>query len=476
MTGFAIGGGVGLALGAAGATVWMLLRRGRDAAAHAATLARVEHLADELARAETARTEADAAREAANDAKARLESTLEARDAQLAEQKALIEAVEKRMKETFAATGAEALRANNEQFLALAKKSFEGLMSAAKSDAEKQRVAIDATVKPINELLKQQNEAVKALESKRIEAYAKLDEQITQIAASHTQLNRQTHRLVSALRRPNQRGRWGELQLRNAVEMAGMTNHCDFFEQPPTDDADTRDRPDMIVRLPGGGSIVVDSKVAMDAYLDALEAEDDREPMLEQHARAVEGHVRRLAAKSYWRQFDRTPKLVVMFVHLESALTAALERKPDLHARAMENHVLIATPTLFVALLRAVAYGWREEDVAANARLISEVGRELYDRIRGFAEHFSKVGDGLHRASTGYNAAVGSLERRVLPSARKLKDLHATTDDEIEPPRLVETEIRPIVVDELLFPRPEPAAAPVGTHEKDDDDDEESPA
>src|SRR5690606_11422859 len=251
------------------------------------------------------------------------------------------------------------------------------------------------------------------------------------------QLQQETGRLVTALRRPEQRGRWGELQLRNTVELAGMTAHCDFEEQVSLDGDDGRLRPDMVVNLPGGGCIVVDAKVAIDAYLDALQPDADRDSCLRRHAQQVQAHVARLAQKRYWDQFKRAPHLVVMFMPIESALPAAMDMNPLLHQNAMEQNVLIATPTLLVALLRAIAYGWRQEDVARNAREIADAGREVYERLAIFAGHLDKVGVALGRATKSYNDAVGSLENRLLPGARKLRELGATPQQEIENPSMV---------------------------------------
>ena len=356
---------------------------------------------------------------------------------------------EGRLKDTLGGLGAGALRANNQQFLDLARKTFDAVITEARGDVEQRKQAIDSMIKPINALLEKHNTAVTEIEKRRAVAYRGLEEQIKAIAASHEKLGLETSKLVAALHRPEQRGRWGEMQLRNAVELAGMTAHCDFTEQPQTDDPDSRDRPDMIVHLPGDGVIIVDSKVAIDAYLDSLPPEADRQAALQRHAEQVETHVRKLAAKRYWKQFERTPKLVVMFMPLESALTAALEIKPDLHAAAMQDHVLIATPILVVALLRAIAYGWQQEDIAANAREIAMVGSELYERVKTFVGHFEDVGARLSKAGDCYNKAVGSLEGRVLPSARKLKELHATTQPAIGKPALVEIEPRPITAPEL---------------------------
>ncbi len=425
---------VGFILGGAVLAVLALYRQNRlirqltNAQGRAALLdGQIQQMGGELDQARRNFAEADHLREAAQNKVTSLTEKLAAQDRAFDEKLKLLDDAKTAMSDAFKALSAQALDTSNKRFLILADEKF----------------------KPINELMEKYSSAVREIETKREKAYARLDEQIKQIAASHEKLGAETTRLTSALRRPEQRGRWGEMQLRNVVELAGMTEHCDFVEQPQTDDATTRDRPDMIVTLPGGGVIVVDSKVALDAYLDALQPDADRTAALERHARHVTEHYKRLANKRYWDQFDRTPKLVVMFMPLESALSAALDIRPNLHAEAMKIHVFIATPTLLVALLRAVAYGWQQEDVAANAREISDTGRELYDRIAKFVEHFEKVGSGLAKASNHYNNAIGSLERMVLPSSRKLKELHATTEAEIDSPPPIEIETRPVTAPEL---------------------------
>jgi DNA recombination protein RmuC len=436
---------LGLLVGTAAAAGVLLVRRGRTQIdlANARTRAQLldQQIQQHLEEIRRLRAELDQVDEQREQAQRRLAAEQE-------RVKALQEA-EQRLKETFLATGAEALQVNSRQFLELAKKSFETLMTEARGDVEQRRQAIDNLVKPIRELLEKQNTAVGEIEKKREVAYKGIEEQIRQIIRANEKLDRETDRLVTALRRPEQRGRWGEMQLRNVVELAGMTEHCDFDEQVQTDDPATRDRPDMTVHMPGGGVIVVDAKVALDAYLDAVLPDADRAALLKRHADQVEKHYRGLAGRRYWEQFEKTPKLVVMFMPLESALVAALEVKPNLHAEAMQNHVLIATPTLLVALLRAVAYGWQQEDVAANAREISLVGKELYDRLSTFVSHLERVGSGLDRAGKSYNAAVGSLERMVLSSSRKLKELHATTGPELEAPPQIETDIRAVTAPEL---------------------------
>jgi DNA recombination protein RmuC len=240
------------------------------------------------------------------------------------------------------------------------------------------------------------------------------------------------------------------MQLRNAVEMAGMTEHCDFCEQVSMDTDDGRLRPDMVVNLPGGGRIPVDSKCVLDSYIDALDPAGDRAECMQRHASGMRTQMKNLASKEYWKQFERAPQIVVMFVPLESALSAALELDPNLHNDAMRSHVLIVSPTLLVALLRAVAYGWQQEDVAANARQIADTGRELYERIKTFAEAYGDVGRKLSSAVQSYNKSVGSIETRMIPSARKLKELHATTAEEIDAPPAIEIEARPLTAQELL--------------------------
>ena len=404
-----IGLGVGVLLGGLAVAVWGLARRGR--------------LQSEV-----------------NNATTRSELLAEQLQARAADQA--------RLKEAFTALGAEVLSANSRQFTELASKTFQIMLADARGDGEKRQLAIDGLVRPMKDLLEKHNAAISDIERKREVAYEGLQEQIKAIAASHERLGSQTGKLVTALRRPEQRGRWGEMQLRNAVELAGMTAHCDFTEQPQTDDPESRDRPDMVVNLSGGGVIIVDSKVALDAYLDSLDA-DAAPEALERHADQVAGHVRKLTHKRYWEQFERTPKLVVMFMPMESALTAAMQRRPDLHAQAMADHVLIATPTLLVALLRAVAYGWQQEDLAANARQIAAVGRELYNRLATFVGHFEAIGKAVNDAGEAYDQAVGSLEKRLLPAARELKSLHATTEDALDAPPTVQVETRQISAAEL---------------------------
>ena len=350
----------------------------------------------------------------------------------------------------FDALAADALRKNNESFLELA---------ATKLGAKEQ--AVEHLVAPLKESLQKVDGKLHELEVARKGAYSTLAEQVRQLTETQKELRSETGNLVSALRdRPNVRGRWGEIQLRRVVEMAGMVEHCDFETQAHVPTEDGRLRPDLVVRLPGGKSVVVDAKCAGQAYLEALEAADDeaRAAKLRDHARQVREHINKLSAKSYWSQFDHTPEFVVLFIPGETFLSAALEQDPALIEDGVNQQVILATPTTLIALLRAVAYGWRQETIADSARAISELGRELYTRLATMTEHFSKVGTRLESAVRSYNEAVGSLETRVLPSARKFKEHGISPAAELSPLNVVERSTRPVTAPELLPPAESDAA------------------
>jgi DNA recombination protein RmuC len=275
---------------------------------------------------------------------------------------------------------------------------------------------------------------------------------VQQLAETQKELRSETGNLVSALRdRPNVRGRWGEIQLRRVVEMAGMLEHCDFETQQHVPTEDGRLRPDLVVKLPGGGCVVVDAKVACQAYIEAIECTDadERAAKLHDHARQVRDHLVKLAARSYWAQFERTPDFVVLFIPGENFLSAAMEQDPALLEDGFANRVLIATPTTLVGLLRTVAYGWRQETIAESAKTISDLGRELYTRLATMTEHFAKLGRGLETAVRSYNETVGSLETRVLPSARKFKENGIAPAGELAPIAVVERAVRPVTAPEL---------------------------
>ena len=316
----------------------------------------------------------------------------------------------------------------------------------AAADLEKRQQAVEHMVEPIAESLGVIGSRLEQLEVSRREAYAGLSQQVRSLYESQELLRDQTGNLVTALRNPQARGRWGEMQLRRVVEMAGMLPHCDFEEQSTVTTEDGRIRPDVVVHLPGSKTVVVDAKVALDAYLAAVEESDDVQckAKLVQHARQMRTHVDKLAAKSYWTQFSDAPDFVVLFVPGDSLLGAALEHDPGLMEHAVANKVLLATPVTLIALLRAVAYGWQQEALADNARQIADVGREMQDRVLTFVKHFGKVGRSLDRAVEAYNDAAGSLEHRVLVQTRRFTELEVN-DTDIPAPAPIDKRARSLV-------------------------------
>lgn len=376
-------------------------------------------------------------------AEARLATELAAERASSGEKlRALTEAHE-RLTAEFKALSADALRANNESFLKLAQSTFEKLQETAKGDLSARQQAIDALVKPLKESLEKVDTKIVEIEKARAGAYGQLSEQLKQLGTAQTLLQAEAAKLTTALRSTTTAGTWGELQLRRVVEMSGMSSYCDFAEQQTAGAL----RADLVVRLPGGQQIVIDAKAPNDAYREAAAASDEtvRSARLLEHAAKVRSHIDALGAKGYWEQFQPSPEFVVLFLPGDQFLSGALQVDPTLIDRAFARKVLLATPASLIALLKAAAYGWRQESVSKNAEEIADLGRQLYDRVANFSEHLDRVGRGLETASKAYNQAVGSFESTLLPGARKFVELGAKGAKDLAEPKLIEAAPRDVV-------------------------------
>lgn len=355
----------------------------------------------------------------------------DAQRANLIEQRRLLDEAEVKLREAFRSLAGEALKDSSDQFMELAKARFDSLQKEAEGDLENRKQAIQSMVNPLETALKDLRTEVSRVESARQEAYGSLRNEVQLLATTNKELREETGSLVNSLKQPQVKGKWGELTLRRVVELAGMSPHCDFQEQQSVDTEEGRLRPDLIVHLPGGTQIVVDVKVPLHAFFKAVSAQSDaeyREAML-QHAALVREHIKGLSGKEYWKQFEPTPEFVVLFVPGESFFSAALEQDRTLIEDAIEKRVVLASPTTLIALLRAVAYGWKQQLVAENAERIKDLGKELYDRVVTFAGHLTDIAKGLERANKAYNNAVASFDSRLIPSARKFREMGVGSAD-----------------------------------------------
>ncbi len=363
------------------------------------------------------------------------------------EREAAFELANAKLTQTFADLSTRSLKANSDNFLLLAEQNLGKQQEKAKRELSEREKAVEALVKPITDALKSSQKQINELEKSRSEAYGSIKNQLEAMQLSQKSLTQETQNLVNALRRPEVRGRWGEITLRRLVELAGMVEHCDFVEQVHTEGNGKMIRPDMVVRMPEQREVVVDVKTPLDAYLSPAEAKDDKELQLclERHAKNVRTHIRLLSSKAYWNQFDESPEFVILFIPGDQFLSAALSEEPDLIEYALSKQIILATPTSFVALLKAVAYGWRQLALADNAQEIRVLAEDLYGRLATFVSHMNKVGRQLASSVDNYNKAVGSLERSVLPGARKFVELGVSSKKDVGKLEFLESTPRTMV-------------------------------
>ena len=432
-----IAGTVGLLFGSV--LAWLVLR-----SRTAALTARLSLMEKELAAGKADLARLQQAHTELVTAKARLESDLASERKSSEEKITVVTRASEDLRNAFKALASEALSANTASFLQTAEETLKRFQTQAQGDLESRQKAVADMVAPVRESLNKVDAQIQQLEVERGKAYSAMHTQVQSLIMTQKELQSETGNLVRALRTPNVRGRWGEIQLRRVVEIAGLLSYCDFTEQESVTTETGRLRPDLVVKLPGGKNVVVDAKTPLQAFLDAFETSDEeaRRACLANHARQVRDHMKTLAGKNYWEQFDPTPEFVVMFLPGETFFSAALEQDSSLIEQGVLSRVIPASPTTLIALLKAVNYGWNQEKLARNAQQISALGKELHDRLRLLAAHITQVGTGLDRAVESYNKAVGSLESRVLVSARKFAELGASVADDIPELEPIETTAR----------------------------------
>lgn len=437
-----ISGAIGLLIGSL--LAWLVLRTRT-----AALQARLSLMEKELAaqKADVARLLAE--QKELIEHRARLNSDLSAERKNSAEKVALLNEAGEKLQNAFKAMASDALKDNNLSFLQLAQSSLARFQSEARSDLENRQKAVADLIVPVRDSLNKVDAQIQQIEKERSSSYSALREQVQMLISGNDKLQSETGNLVRALRTPNVRGRWGEIQLRRVVEIAGMLPYCDFTEQETISTDAGRFRPDVVVKLPGGKSVVIDAKTPLQAFLEAFETNDEeaRRACLANHARQVRDHMNTLSGKKYWEQFEATPEFVVMFLPGETFFSAALEQDTGLIEHGVLNRVIPASPTTLIALLKAVNYGWNQEKLARNAQQISALGKELHERLRKLAGHITGVGANLDRAVEAYNQAVGSLENRVLVSARKFAELGASVAEDIPELAPIETSARALTFD-----------------------------